>query len=119
MSFFKNLFATQTQTDIKNVIAIINDNFELIVQGHTDERFNILWFGDYMSDPKNLVFWVCVQTDAERDFLKADTILNRKLRGLFEKYEYPADAQDLVLIGFESQETVDRESGGNWNQHLK
>jgi len=119
MSFFKNLFTSQTDTDLKNVIAIINDNFELIVQGHTDERFNVLWFGDYQADPKNLVFWICVQTNAERDFLKTDAGLNRKLRGLFEKYDYPADARDAVQINYESQQTVDRESGGDWHQHLK
>ena len=35
------------------------------------------------------------------------------------KHDYPADAQNNVHIGFESQETVDRESDGNWYLHFK
>lgn len=119
MGFFKNLFAPAPGNDLKQKIAIINDNFELIVQDHTTERFNIMWYGAYDIDPKDLVFWICVQTDDERDLLIVDDVLMRKLRGLFERYEYPEAARNKVHIGFESQQTVDRVSGGNWFQHFK
>jgi len=45
--------------------------------------------------------------------------LTTGLRYLLTKHEYPAESQKFVHIGFESQETVNRESGGNWYNHFK
>jgi len=38
---------------------------------------------------------------------------------LLKKHNYPIYALQFVYIGFESQETVDRESNGNWYHHFK
>lgn len=51
--------------------------------------------------------------------LQANTLLMGELRDLLRKQEYPEQGRPFVYIGFESQETVDRESGGNWYHHLK
>ncbi len=50
--------------------------------------------------------------------MRNDDLLPR-LKQLLDKYNYTTMARDLVHIGFESQETVDRESDGNWFLHFK
>ena len=51
--------------------------------------------------------------------LANDTLLNGQLRALLVKNDYPNEARQFVHIGFESQETVERESAGNWYHHFK
>jgi hypothetical protein len=41
------------------------------------------------------------------------------LRDVLVQHGYPAAARDHVHIGLESQETVDRDAGGNWWHHWK
>jgi hypothetical protein len=77
------------------------------------------WYGAYDINPKHLAYWICVQTDKMKDELRENIELNNTLRTLLEKHEYPKDSQKAVHIGFESQETVDRESKGNWYHHFK
>ena len=116
MSFFNTLFQ---KDPLRDSVIFINDNIENIMPDHTDEKFNIIWYGDYHADPKSLVYWICVQTDKEKHALLADVGLNKKLRLLLDKYEYPEDARSSVRMGFESQEAVDRESNGSWDVHFK
>ena len=67
----------------------------------------------------HLVYCICVELDAEKERLAADTALYAELRELLTRYNYPAEGRGEVYIGFESQETVDRESDGDWWQHWK
>ena len=76
-------------------------------------------YGAYKIDPKNLVFWICVQSDEEKLRLQSDLNLMKTLRQVLSQFDYPANAADKVHIDFESQETVDRESNGNWFIHFK
>lgn len=85
----------------------------------TNEKYWVTHYGANDIHPKHLVYWICVKSDAEKRRLEADQELYRSLRGLLEEYQYPAEGRDGVHIGFESQETVDRESGGNWWHHWK
>ena len=83
------------------------------------ETFWIHWYGAYSVDPKHLVYWICVQTDKERDRLITDNALHVRLRAVLDRVNYPASARGHVHMGFECQETVDRESGGSWQLHWK
>jgi len=51
--------------------------------------------------------------------LSNDKSLNDLLRNTLIIAEYPKEALNDVFIGFESQETVKRESGGDWYLHFK
>jgi hypothetical protein len=79
-------------------------------------------------------FWIAVDTDLERDRLKADQALLQKLHSVFEQAGYLKiihDTWDKEInkpaleylkhpgIVIESQETVDRDWGGNWYQCMK
>lgn len=63
--------------------------------------------------------WICVKSDDQKNRLEKNRELNGLLRGILEEWDYPAEARSHVGIGFESQETVDRESHGHWWHHWK
>lgn len=108
-----------SKSSIKRKILDIRDDVERIIKLRCKEKFFIDWYGAYDIDPKHLVYWVCIQTDNLKAKLESDRNLNAELRQLLEKHNYPSEARKFVHMGFESQETVDRESGGNWYQHFK
>ncbi|MBX7249403.1 MAG: hypothetical protein K1X35_10225 [Caulobacteraceae bacterium] len=64
--------------------------------------------------PANLAFWITTPTDAERDRLKADEDLRRAFRAALADAGYPPDSISHVGFAYESQETCDRDYGGNW-----
>lgn len=104
---------------MKRIILNIKDAIENTVRLYCDEKFDVFWYGAYDIDPKHLVYWICVQTDQMKMDLTNNIKLNNDLRFFLEKYKYPASARKSVYIGFESQETVNRESKGNWYHHFK
>jgi hypothetical protein len=116
MGFFSKLFQ---KDPLENSVLVMNDNIEQIIPDHCDEKFNVLWQGDYQADPKSLVYYICVQTDKAKKELYEDRQLNRKFQLLLENCQYPEDARSSVRFKFESQQTVDRECSGSWNLHLK
>lgn len=116
MNIMKYLY---DKDSIKRKILDIEDDIKRIMQVACPEKFNVSWYGAYDIDPKHLVYWICMESDAVKHELEKNIELNKTLRDLLEKHQYPAEAQKDVYIGFESQETVDRESGGNWYHHFK
>jgi hypothetical protein len=76
-------------------------------------------FGAYYIDPKHLVFVVGVPSDAERDSLQSNPEFHDQLLTLLCRFNWPDTARSAVIFDIESEETVDRESGGNWWYHYK
>lgn len=116
MSIFKIFYPKKS---MKRKILDIKEAIEKLISPICNERFFIDWYGAYEIDPKYLVFWICVKSDKMKLSLKSNTALIKELRGLLIKHNYPEQARQFVSIDFESQETVDRESKGNWHQHFK
>ena len=83
------------------------------------EKFWVTHYGANHIHSKYLVFWISVESDKERDRLQSDKTLINRLRQVLIDVNYPEEGRDSVQIGFESQETVNRESNGNWYQHWK
>lgn len=103
----------------KRKILDVVDSIKLIIKPFCEEKYWIYWYGAYDIDPKNLVIWICVKSDKVKSKLESTQELRNKLRVILIKHNYPKEAISFVYIGFESQETVDRESNGNWYHHFK
>jgi hypothetical protein len=97
----------------------IETGITAIVSVEATEPFWVTHYGAIDIDPRYLVYWICVHSDAERDRLAANHDLIAQLRELLTIYGYPAESRQHVHIGFESQETVNREAGGNWFYYWK
>ncbi|MGD1907995.1 MAG: hypothetical protein ACFB0C_18675 [Leptolyngbyaceae cyanobacterium] len=105
------------KTNIEKVTDRIENAISARVSQATTESFWVTHYGANHIHPKHLVYWICVQSEQERRKLSRDQPLNEALRTLLVTHNYPAEGRTGVRIGFESQEAVDRESGGNWRYH--
>jgi hypothetical protein len=104
---------------LKRKILKIKSEMKKIITSLCKENFWIDWYGAYEINPKNLVYWICVESDNKKNLLKSNIELQKDLKDLLAKQNYPCDAIKYVQINIESQETVDRESGGSWYYHFK
>ena len=104
---------------IKRKILDIKADIEDLVQPLCTERFFVDWYGAYDINPKHLVYWICVQTDKMKNQLAANIQLMTSLRDVLARHQYPTESREFVHIGFESRQTVNRESQGNWYYHFK
>jgi len=102
----------------RKILDIVSD-IKSVILSICSEKFWIDWYGAYDIDPKKLVIWICVESDEVKLKLESNSELNKKLSEILVKHDYPEQAIPFVHIGFESQETVDRVSKGNWYHHFK
>jgi hypothetical protein len=114
-----NIFNKFSKTDLKKKIIKIKKDIELTIPEFFNGSFSVVFYGSYEINPKYLVFWICVNTDYEKEQLKNNSKLNQNLRKILIDNNYPIEAVDDVFIGFESEETVLRESDGDWHIHFK
>ncbi|RBP47244.1 hypothetical protein DES53_10141 [Roseimicrobium gellanilyticum] len=104
---------------IAQVTNRIEREIEKIASEASKEKVWVTHYGANDIHPRHLVYWICVRSDHEKDRLQRDVLLNTRLRELLTIHNYPVEGREEVHIGFESHETVDRESGGNWWVHWK
>lgn len=76
-------------------------------------------YGATHIDPKYLVVLLMLETDRERNAITADRDFRERFRQALVDADYPRMARDQVQFVAESQETVDRDFGGNWFHALK
>ena len=82
-------------------------------------RARMFWLGAYDVNPEYLFVVIAVQTDRERDRLRADTSLSEQLMRALATVDWPEAARSHVEFEIESEETVKRESAGSWWIHYK
>lgn len=104
---------------IERVTRRIQAAMESLLASRVRERVWMWHFGANDINPRNLVFVICVQSDTEKTRLEADADLRLRLRSLLDEFDYPEKGRAGVAFCVESQQTVDRESGGNWWHHFK
>lgn len=78
------------------------------------ECCNVFSFGATDIDPKHLAIWVTTDSDSQRDTLIDDAGFQKAARDILRKNGYPEESIPLVVITFESEETVKRDYEGNW-----
>ena len=100
-------------------VQLIKRDISQLIRTVCKEKFWVTSYGAYNIHPKHLVFWICVQTDREKQKLISDAALMDSLRTILETRNYPINGRSFVHIGFESEETVARESDGNWLYHFQ
>ena len=106
-------------TSLEKITAIAESKIKVISGEYIHEEYWVTHYGANDIHPKNLVFWICVKSDVERDRLMSDKGIMKRLRSVLDEVDYPEEGRNQVIIGFESQETVDRESHGHWWHHWK
>jgi hypothetical protein len=116
-SFFLTTFISGTA--LEDTIDSIEADMERLVEGMSTEPVWATHYGAFDIDPKHLVYKICLKSDAERIRLANDVDLKQQLRNLLDKHQYPEQARSKVYIGFESEETIDRESCGNPWRHWR
>lgn len=116
MNFLKIFYP---KNSLKRKIMDIKDEMKKVVSGYCNENFWIEYYGAYEIHPKNLVYWICVNSDTMKLSLRNNAELVNKLKRILVKFDYPKEGISYVGIDFESQETVNRESNGDWYLHFK
>lgn len=84
-----------------------------------EQSAGIFHFGAVDIHPKHLAYWLTTATDAQRDRLAADSAMQDEFRRILLRAGYPADAVLEVGFAFQSEETVQRDYGGNWYYAVK
>ena len=106
-------------SEIEDKINTIEAHMESLVQSLTSEKIWTTHYGAFDIDPKHLVYKICVESETERIRLVNHDTLKQQLRDLLTQHDYPIEARSKVFIGFESDESINQESGGNPWRHWR
>ena len=104
---------------IEVVTRCIEEAIKAEMRSRTKEALWVTHYGANDIHPRHLVYWIVVGSDKEKRRLEQDADLLSTLRALLDDFDYPIEGRAGVHIGFESQETVDREAGGDFYQYWK
>jgi hypothetical protein len=70
-------------------------------------------------DPRYLNFLITTDTDGERDLMRNDSQIYEQFCNALLNAGYPQQAIPSVHFSIESQEKVDRDYGGRWNEAIQ
>ncbi len=76
-------------------------------------------YGQTGADPRPFVVTINTSRDRERDEIRRDPLLRDRFRQALVDADYPASAIPRVGFDVQSQQTVDRDFGGDWYQARK
>ena len=82
-------------------------------------KVRVFWFGAVRIHPRHMAIWIVTPSASERDDLYEDESFGTDCREILRICGYPSDAISGVGFAIESQQTVDREFGGNWYRATK
>lgn len=96
------------------------ERVKVLLKALTKEQAHVTYFGATDIDPKHLVVWLCVETDAECARLEANLLSIRdQIHACFRAEHYPSQAVPFIGVGVAAQETVTRDYKGNWWHFFK
>lgn len=104
---------------LERIVLKSEGQFEGVLKKRGYGGFRIVHYGAKEIDPRHLVVKICVRTDRERDEINANGPMLEEFRKILLGSGYPAGVIRLIFISAESEETVNRESKGNWWHHWK
>lgn len=104
---------------VSRLIRQLEKDVKDVVRKYCSERFDVMLYGAYHIDPRYLVVLISVETDNMKNSLSESRNMEVEIRRCFVLRSYPSDAIDQVILWIESQETVDRDSKGDWWLHMK
>jgi hypothetical protein len=114
-----NKLINENTSNISIITEMVQEKISIICTAELRERFELSHYGANYIHPGFLVFWIRIQSDKERDRLRSDVQLMHRLRQTLIEAGYPEEGRNDVDINFESQETINREYGGNWYNYMK
>lgn len=104
---------------LEQTIKQLRKDVKKLIATRCDEKFDADTYGAVDLDPGLLVILVIVKTDAKKHILASDATWISQVRESLIFRNYPSNAIDKVIVAVESQETVYRESRGDWHLHLQ
>ena len=108
-----------SKSTIRGKVTRIENQIKRLLKSEYQAKSWIFLNGTLDFDPEFVTFWICVKSDEQKNRLKSDSQLMKKLWSLLIQYDYPMTSDDHVYFDFESDETIKRESRGNWWVHFK
>lgn len=82
-------------------------------------QVKVTWTGAVAISPKYLSIWLRTDKDFEREILKNDSTLRPAIDDILRGVGYPRECIPEIGLAIQSQQTVDRDSGGNWFLAMK
>lgn len=110
------------QKQLDGIVQAATDAVARGIAGIPPKLHHHTFYGASAIHPRHLTTWFVFPTDADLAQAQANGLTKRidKLtRKELREYGYPAEGIPEVFVSFTSDETVQREAGGNYWQYFK
>ena len=103
----------------ESIINASEKAMKALLQARGFSKTRLIHYGAVDIHPNNLAIWVIVQTDEVKNRMISDPDLLATCGEILAGQGYPGSSMEFIHIGVESEETINRESAGNWYLHFK